>query len=180
MKLKNALAMIQKLQDAGHEVSLSVAVQVDSNASPSPSKAEESPAKTKSTGGKGPGRGRTRSEESIRREKYIRALNEKRGSKLTRIQAADMVAEKFEVGIDKAKTAVYALKDIEWKKAQRGNPNLGKKSAEKKQASKRQEVEEDFLKDIDGDDGDDGDDPDDGDDGDDGDDVLDLDNFEID
>ena len=99
--------------------------------------------KPTSTSGK---RGRTRSEASKKREAFIRQLHKKRGKKLTRVEAAKIVHEQFEdegTTAAAAKSAVYALDDLEWKATTRG-ANL--KSGSTK--SKRKKVEEDFIEDI--------------------------------
>ena len=188
MNLKSAMGLIQKLKATGQGVSISINIEIDDEKEPVTKKEPAASQETKSTStGTGRGRGRTRSKESIQREKYIRALHEKRSTKLTRVQAAEMVAEKFGVTIDKAKTAVYAIKDLDWKKSTRGNPNLNKETSSRR-SEKRVEAEEDFMKDLDGDEGeaeadDTADEADTGDEGEEADtdnDDLDLDDFEID
>ena len=189
MDMKKTSALVEKLRAAGYNVSFAIVMhdaadekKVKKSDTPAPDK--------KKSSGTGTGRGRPRSKESEQREKYIRALHDKRGSKLTRVQAAELVQKKFECTIDSARSSVYAIKDLEWK-APPQRAAAAKKSTEtakKKKAAKRQEVEEEFIDNLDDDDSDDDvveDDDDDSDDDvveddDDDSEVIDLDEFDLD
>ena len=170
MTLREAIPVIQQLQKDGQDVTITVSVLLDTKKTAdkktTSKKTTDKTTEKKTDKKSGSGRGRPPSEESKERAKYIRALNKQKGKTMTRVQASERVAKKFEITIDQAKNAVYAIKDLEWKSAKKGNPNIGKTSGKKKK-----EAEEEFNANLDDDDDDDDDDAETDDDDDDDDDA---------
>ena len=159
-----------QIVEAAQRAGLSVSVTVSTSdvegkekpaATPAPAKQTTKQAAAPAAPAPQQGRGRQRSEESIKREQFIRALHAKVKGSWTVAQAAAQVSKSFDCTPGSAQSSVYALKDLTWKAAPRGRKAAAAQPEPETVPAAPPEEDDDLLSDLEniqpeGDEGEDG------------------------